>query len=488
MGPQGPKGDTGDTGPAGSIANLEPYITINSTANTIVLGSTNNVDSISIGSVSDTVALSGLGGSVSVAGASVSTAGITADSQVTFQPSTTTYSITSSYDPKTLGNCIVHLDASNYGGVQSTGVGVSQWNNLATTTSAMPSPLQGQLSNMPTYNATAGPNGKPCIEFNGTQWLQTNNQTWTADFSTGITMFAVFNMQLANTYEVIMSLGNMNTAPAAGSSFNGIELYREGTDQRLNFDFNRTSASQFTALTNASALTINDTWKLMVFAINTAGQVYMGDNATSLATKFTLTGATNRIPPSTNRNYCYIGNNSTNNYKLYGQIAEIIMFNTALSDADRTNVVYYLQQKYTWSSIPITQPSTIDPATYGMPSYLHIDRVLKSTIVRQGGNMTNFSTPGTTGYILVNCWSQFGCFSSVVPQNYLSGGINAYVSFPAPFTNTPWLSVVCSNPSSSSGTLSQRSVAVTESGFTLTYVTTDTSTPTYVFQWIAIGY
>jgi len=209
------------------------------------------------------------------------------------------------------------LDADDSDTITLNGSTVSQWNDKSGNDYHV---SQSTASNQPTYTASAL-NSKSVVRFDGNDEL-TNGSATPVGGSTNRTVFVVFNSTAGSiAYGVVLGDSTSN-----GQSFgisreiavrvhNGNRVWSTGainsTHSIVTIVLDGTSTTDLSAWKNGSSLTASST---SAQTINTAAGIIVGNGT--------------------------VGGNLT------GDVAEIIVYNSALSTSDRQSVESYLSTKW----------------------------------------------------------------------------------------------------------------------------------------------
>lgn len=225
-------------------------------------------------------------------------------------------------------------------GVISSSGNVSQWTDQSGNGN---NATQGTSANQPTL-VTGAINSLPALAFNGTsQYLQLPSGY--ANFTSGASIFIVAKPTTFSTYGHMLFLAT-NTAGNDGL------IFQEGStsgSMALNV-LNGSSASQVIA---SSGITLNTAQLLE--AIDSGGGSPTGTLYTNGVQE--AQGAVNTLNNVT-RTTNTIGNTT---YYFTGQIAEILVYNTALTAVQRASVESYIFSKYGIGNVPTLDAPIISP-------------------------------------------------------------------------------------------------------------------------------
>lgn len=192
---------------------------------------------------------------------------------------------------------------------------------------------QGSLENQPTLCLNAA-NGLPAIEFtpgSSGQFLQFPEGF---DFTSGLSLFVVLNPSTMAAGETILDFRNYSGGTSS-DQFGVSEMASSGGAEFYAFDGTAGSSGEF-----ASALTADEFQLLEV--------IYDGISSVSVYTNGSLAGTQGGLQTlaGVTRSDNYIGQAGSGGDFFSGQIAEILIFDTNLSAANREAVEEYLLAKY----------------------------------------------------------------------------------------------------------------------------------------------
>ena len=219
-------------------------------------------------------------------------------------------------------NLELWLDANDSATITLNGSTVSQWDDKSGNNYHV---SQGTASNQPTL--TSGVlNSKNVLRFDGNDWLD-NLVATPVGGSTNRTIFIVANYT-GSSIDYLLYLGTAASSPSFGSVFgitqetavrvsNGNRIWATsvGSDHMiLTISLDGTNNTDVSAWQNGTALTISST--LRAQTINTSSRFYVGGPTAA------------------------VGN------LLEGDIAEVLVYSSALSTSDRESVESYLSNKW----------------------------------------------------------------------------------------------------------------------------------------------
>jgi hypothetical protein len=226
------------------------------------------------------------------------------------------------WNPKTYSGLELWLDSNDSETITLNGGTVSQWDDKSGNDYHV---SQGTASNQPALTSNVL-NGRDVLRFDGGDWLE-NLVATPVGGSTNRTIFIVANYT-GSSIDYLFYLGTASNSPSFGSVFgisqetavrvsNGNRIWATsvGSDHMiLTISLDGTNITDVSAWQNGTALTISST--LGTQAINTSSRFYVGG------------------PTAT------VGN------LLEGDIAEVIVYSSALSTSDRESVESYLSNKW----------------------------------------------------------------------------------------------------------------------------------------------
>lgn len=263
-------------------------------------------------------------------------------------------------------------DASDTDSLVKDGEGkVSQWNNLT----GLGCPAgQGTVAYQPTYDAT-GLNGKPSLSFTGTNALAT------ASF-TSFSNHTVFVVALATAFEGndLLGSGNITTNDVLLMNFGGRFRGHYWTDTQISAD-----AWSSVLMPTLYEQTVDDaTLKLHMNGVLAQTQAVTG-------TRYDIA-----------KPVC-LGDRSSNpgRWPFIGKMSEVLVYDRALSDAERGQVESHLASKWSIGD----EIKGLPPVTMGLQVWLDASKVSSLTQdengkVSQWGDSTGLghnAVPGSSG-------------------------------------------------------------------------------------------
>lgn len=187
---------------------------------------------------------------------------------------------------------------------------------------------QGTAGSRPSYRLAVR-NGKPVIRFDGVDNLMTNAallSTYITD--TAYTVFAVFKATVLNSAGAT-TYGNDGLIADTGAYFG---LYLKNTP--------RVSIYNWDGADHAAHQTINTTDFNVIQARHESGNLYISKNGGADSSP-TVSGGTDNLGGT-----MVLGADRLGAIFFDGDLAELIIYNVALSSGDRTGVTNYLRNKY----------------------------------------------------------------------------------------------------------------------------------------------
>ncbi|HWY79757.1 MAG TPA: hypothetical protein VNW29_05375, partial [Candidatus Sulfotelmatobacter sp.] len=277
---------------------------------------------------------------------------------------------------------------------------------------------QSATSQQPVYKANML-NGQPTVHFNGSQYLQLLPASLGIANSTGgLSLFAVIKSASA-TQRVVSLSTPTGTDRAVMGRTNGSAFMADG--KRLDSDSTQT-------LSGGTYTTNNFSVDDAIFNYSSRNlNIFSSGTSQATTTTFQTVGNTS----ATNSKSILIGSDNTNG--LNGDIAEVIIVNSALSTADRANIETYLGNRYgltvTSASISATRTNTFtyngnamsakvvttgtanftqmvnvgDTNTYTLTAYVHnaTGKAITANDVQlfaQGSSVSTIYTPQANGW------------------------------------------------------------------------------------------
>jgi hypothetical protein len=224
------------------------------------------------------------------------------------------------WNPKTYGGLELWLDSNDSETITLNGGTVSQWDDKSGNNYHV---SQGTASNQPTLTSSVL-NSRDVLRFDGGDWLE-NLVATPVGGSTNRTIFIVFNYT-GISIDYPLYLGTASTNPSSGSVF-GISqeiAIRVSNGSRVFNDSVSSSHSLVSVVLDGTTTSDLSAWK----------------NGTSLGVSSTGNQTIN-----TGSRF-YIGGASSVGSWLAGDIAEIIVYSSALSASQREQVESYLSNKW----------------------------------------------------------------------------------------------------------------------------------------------
>ncbi|MBS1954390.1 MAG: chitobiase/beta-hexosaminidase C-terminal domain-containing protein [Cyanobacteria bacterium SZAS-4] len=258
-------------------------------------------------------------------------------------------------------------------GVLTSGSNVTQWSDLSNSGNHA---TQATGANRPTL-VTNAVNTLPAIAFNGSsQYLQC--PAGLADFTAGASIFFVTKptsiINNARFFDFANGTANNNiyltesTSPAASASF---FVYNSSTPTSVNSTTNKLTAGSYQLLeTNHSGAG--------------SASIYTNNALDNSGTVWNITNI------SRSGNYIGIDTAKTAANSYSGQIAEILIYNKSLTDAQRASVESYLRAKYNVNPAPTLNPPTfsLSAGVYSSTQTMQLSQDLNQPIY--------YTTDGTT--------------------------------------------------------------------------------------------
>ena len=248
------------------------------------------------------------------------------------------------FSPRSISGLLMWLDAGQ--GVTLNGSTVSAWTDQSTTGSVW---SQGTAANQPTYTASCI-NSRPCLDFDG------SNDKLSAD-SAGLAIlknrsgYTVITVAQTDTTTGIHYAWNWSV----GTSTNGrAVLLSNGTTGT--FGARRLDADSSATLSPTSYFAV-DTNYVMTVTVNhstTSAEIFRDGTSKANSSSFLTSGSTS----NTNSQSAAIGDNNGANF-WDGPIAEILVYDHALTTTERQQVESYLGGKYAISVASVIQDSIV---------------------------------------------------------------------------------------------------------------------------------
>lgn len=314
------------------------------------------------------------------------------------------------FKPTDIGGCQLWLD-----GADPAGTGRLPANNspLSIWTDKSGSGNNATTFNnlFPTFFQKSAYTNLPFVQFNGTNWA---NQT-----VTGVTVMALPNFQ--NTASVscfYVCLGNATYFPTQQMRplfiYKGVfvdgQVYLETNPANVGIGLQNPSFNP-----NISSTALGNTVYLNSAVFNSAAGTFSGGQNGSNSTISTGSSSWNTAPASISLGaYFDTSNQGFQNLAFNGELYEVIVFNSAVTPAQRQKVEGYLAQKWgLQANLPAGSPGRtgviyprtllIDSLTTGQPTRLPFFRPLRVSIITPGsvfhldaGNPVSYPGSGST--------------------------------------------------------------------------------------------
>jgi hypothetical protein len=177
--------------------------------------------------------------------------------------------------------------------------------------------------------------GHAALQFDG-QADYLSLPTGFADFTAGISLFIVAHPSNLQPGFKLIALGN-------GGGAENIVLGRKGSENGLQY-FTTDSSGNNGWFQTEDALTVD---KPVLYSVIQAGGSPDSSVSASVSKNGTVIGSGMvYVPPVTPRTVNYVGQSYWQEGRFEGEIAEIILYNRALSESEHAAVNAYLAQKY----------------------------------------------------------------------------------------------------------------------------------------------
>ena len=247
---------------------------------------------------------------------------------------------------------------------------VSSWNDSSGSGN---SATQATAAKRPTFTADAI-NGLPALLFNGTStFLQLPSPGFSSFTSGGVTGFLVTEPTAVTAGARFFDLGN-------GATADNIYLDEPTSTGASLYTYNVASG---TSVTSSSAITLNQ-FQLLEFVDNGSGTATIFTNGQQGAQSTTM-NTVNNVARTSN----FIGQGSATGNFFKGYIAEMILYNRALSTSEIALIEGYLIQKYSMlSNATATPVLSVAAGTLTAPTQV--------AIWSPAGSILNVTTDGTT--------------------------------------------------------------------------------------------
>lgn len=198
--------------------------------------------------------------------------------------------------------------------------GISQWNDVSGSNNNATQSVSG---NRPTLTANSL-NGQPAVTFGSSQYFQI--PAGMSDFSAGASIFVLLKPTSVAAGARILDFGN-------GTASNNLQLQEPSTNGAALYTYNGASSTNVTA---SSALTLNQ-FQLLEAIDNNSGTATLFTNGVQQNQSVSMNSLLNTL-----RSNNYIGQASGGGNNYIGQIAELMLFNRAVTASERAATEAYL--------------------------------------------------------------------------------------------------------------------------------------------------
>ncbi len=228
------------------------------------------------------------------------------------------------FDPNSLGNVALWLDASNRGAFDLSGERVDDWDDSGPQDNDAEGPFFGNQRPQRRDNSLAG---KATVEFDGSNDRLNIQNEANFDFTSTMTIFIVFRSDgFDDNFEALLAKGDQSW-----------RLHREGSSNFLGFHVN-TNAGQTRA---TSTTNVNNTGYHLATARFNNGLHTLQINGTTEA-EFVQGNTIN----TSNDELRLCDNSDFSNRRWDGRVAEVIIYSTALTNDQLTQLNAYLMRKW----------------------------------------------------------------------------------------------------------------------------------------------
>lgn len=274
------------------------------------------------------------------------------------------------------------LDANN--SLTLSGSDVTTWADIS---GSQNNATQSTSLDQPTL-VTNAINGLPAVAFNGSsQFLQL--PAGFANFTSGCSIFVVTNPTTVSTGARFIDFGN-------GSASNNVLLDEPSSSGAALYVYNGSSP---TNVTSSSAITLNQ-FQLLEAVHNGTASATISTNGVFGAQNNSMNSINN-----TSRANNYIGQGSGGGNYFQGQIAEILVYNRAVTASEQASIEGYFLGKYQILPLVSIAAPTISVAagTLSTPTQVAIEAPANAQIfVTTDGTTPTTSSPPYTGPINVS--------------------------------------------------------------------------------------
>lgn len=326
-------------------------------------------------------------------------------------------SVGSSKTPRQLDNCLLWLDGSDTTTMTLSSNIVSAWSSKGTSSFVA---IPQQLSNLPANNysplyVAGAVNGLGAIYFDGSNdYMYVGSLTALANIP-GYTSFVVLSPVYLNATQVYAGL----QGGVSSGTYDFFGYYNSLDTLRTGFDGGGNGALNYT--------TRNDGQKIVISTVRSAGTANTFVNGYQIQTNGTVNANSdsgiNRLGIGANT---YLS--GTQPYK--GYICEIIIYNRALTSAERRQIERYLTNKWripflqsSLSNVDLVNRKTLTSAAGNVPVIDNVYR-LNPTDAPNSPKTSNFYVTDQISYLGSTIVSTISMEAWVKPNSFTFAGTN----------------------------------------------------------------
>jgi hypothetical protein len=264
-------------------------------------------------------------------------------------------------------------------GVTLTSNKVSSWSDQSGSGNTA---TQTVAANRPTVVASAI-NGLPAVKFASATSQFLKLPAGMANFSSGASIFAIVSPTTFPTAARILDFGN-------GSASDNLLIQEPSSNAAALYTYNGSSP---TSVTGSSALTANQ-YQLLE-AVDGSGTATLYTNAVQQAQNTSM-NSLNNITRANN----FIGQASAGGSYFNGEIAEILVYNRAVTASEKASIEGYLLSRYQQLALTTVVPPILSAATSTFSAPAQV------ALAAPAGETVYFTTDGTTPSNASNLYTQ----------------------------------------------------------------------------------
>jgi hypothetical protein len=301
----------------------------------------------------------------------------------------------------------------------TSGSNVTSWGDSS---ASLNTASQSVTANQPVLVANAV-NGLPAVNFTGSKFLQL--PAGMANFTSGASLFVLMSPTSVTAGARVLDLGN------------------GATSDNLQLQLTSSTGAALYVYTGATASNVTSTSAISLGRFQLLEAIHNGSASASIFTNGLL-GAQGTVNNITNilRNNNYVGQGSAGGNSLNGQIAELILFNRAVTESEQATIEGYFLQRYQALSVNTTPAPKFNVAAGTLTAPTQIE--LEAPAAAKVYITVDGTTPSTSSPLYVKGVNVY--FTQTVKAIAVINGVSSSVAsaiytldatqFPAPASTT----------------------------------------------------